>query len=187
MSTNIWLKPSPTGPSKPIKGVRKRPAYKEVLKNLSTRSKRQVSASSLESEGPYLGSEARHASSEECTHDSAADLIRVVEESGINLDRLRLEDIQPGILSDWVREAVDSNYEAWLPVHTEVGQNQRARAPLRMPEGPCAKRRAQYARVQRHYNMDRTRCSQEVITGTSREPPASLPLSLQEPFWHDLY
>ena len=170
-----------------MKGVRKRPAYKEVLKNLSTRSRTQVSASSLESEGPYLGSEAQHASSEEWTHDSAADLIRVVEESGINLDRLWLEDIEPGILSDWGRGAVDFNYEACLPVPTEVGPNQRARAPLKKPEKPHAKRRAQYAQVQWRYDMERTRCAQEVITGTSREPPASLPLSLQEPFWHNLY
>ena len=75
------------------------------------------------------------------------------EDSGINFDRFRLEDINPGLPSDWVGEAVDSNYEAWLPVSTEVGRDQRAQATAREPEGPRAKMGAQYARVQRHRRM----------------------------------
>ena len=75
------------------------------------------------------------------------------EDSGINFDRLRLEDIKPGLPSDWVGEAVDSNYEAWLPVSTEMGRDQHAHATAREPEGPQAKTGAQYARVQRHRRM----------------------------------
>ena len=52
-----------------IKGVGKRPAYKELSRNLTTSTKTQDGASSLPSEGPSIGSEAHHASSEEWTHD----------------------------------------------------------------------------------------------------------------------
>jgi len=69
------------------------------------------------------------------------------EDSGINFDRLWLKDIEPGLPSDWVGEAVDSNYEAWLPVSTEVGRDQRSQAAAREPEGQ------QYATVQRHRKM----------------------------------
>jgi len=126
-----------------IKGVRKRPAYKELLRTLTTSTGTQDGAASLPSEGPSLGSEAHQASSEEWTLDWAADLKKAVEESGINFDGLRLYDIDSGVPSDWVREAVDSNYEAWLPAPTEVGRDQRARAPAKEPEGDRAKRRAQ--------------------------------------------
>ena len=36
-------------------------------------------------------------------------------------------------------------------------------------------------------DRDRTRCAQEVMTGAWREPPASLPMSTQEPFWRNLF
>ena len=55
----------------------------------------------------------------------------------------RLDDIEPGVPSDWVRAAADSNYEAWFPTPTEAGQSQRARASAKEPEGAHAKRRAQ--------------------------------------------
>ena len=106
----------------------------------------------------------------------------MVEGLGINFDRLRLENIKPGVPSFRAREAVDSDYEPWLRVPTEVRREQRAQAPIREPEGPRAKSRAQYARVQWCYNTDCTHCAQEVIAGTWHKPPASLPLSLQEPF-----
>ena len=89
--------------------------------------------------------ETQPASSEEWTRDWASDLKKAVEESGINLDGLRLNDIEPGVTSDWVREAVDSNYEAWLPRPVEAGRSQRAQAPAKEPDGARAKRRAQYA------------------------------------------
>ena len=104
-----------------IKGVRKRPAYKELLRNLTTSTRKQDGASSLPSEGPSVSSEAHQASLEELTHDWAADLKKAVVESEINLDGLRLNDIKPGVPTDWVREAVDANYEAWLPAPTTWG------------------------------------------------------------------
>ena len=64
-----------------IKGVRKRPAYKELLRNLISGTGTQDGASSLPSEEPSLGPEAHQASSEEWTYDWAAGLIREVEES----------------------------------------------------------------------------------------------------------
>ena len=170
-----------------IKGVRIRPAYKELLRILTTVIGTQDDASSLPSEGPSLGSETQPASSEEWTRDWASDLKKAVEESGINLDGLRLDDIEPGVPSDWVREAVDSNYEAWLPAPAEAGRSQRAHAPVKEPEGARAKRRAQYARVQRCYDKDLTRCAQQVIAGNWCKPPASLPMSVQGPFWRDLF
>lgn len=69
-----------------IKGVRKRPAYKELLRTLTTSTGTQDSASSLPSKGPSLESEAHQMSSEELTHDWASDLKKAVVESGINLD-----------------------------------------------------------------------------------------------------
>ena len=82
-------------------------------------------------------------SSEELTHDWASDLKMAVVESGINLDAFRLDHIEPGVPSDWVRAAVDSNYEAWLPTPTEAGRSQPSRASAKEPEGAHAKRRAQ--------------------------------------------
>ena len=113
MSTNIGPKPFPNRTLE-AKGVNKRPAYKELLKTQSTSTRMQDGTSSLPSEGPSLGSEAQQASSETWIHDWADDLIRAVEGSGINLDRLRLENIKPGVPSFRAREAVDSDYEAWL-------------------------------------------------------------------------
>ena len=46
-----------------IKGVRKRPAYKELLRTLTTSIGTQDGTSSLPSEGPSLGSETQPASS----------------------------------------------------------------------------------------------------------------------------
>ena len=126
-------------------------------------------------------------SSEELTHDCASDLKKAVVESGINLDEFQLDDIEPGVPSDWVRAAVDSNYEAWLPAPTEAERSQCARASAKEPEGARANRRAQYAQVQRCYNKDRTRCAQQVIAGNWHEQPASLPMSVHEPFWRDLF
>ena len=170
-----------------LAGVRKRPAYKELLRTLTTSIGTQDSASSLPSQGPSVGSETQPASSEEWTRDWASDLKKAVDVSGINLDGLRLDDIEPGVTSDWVREPVDSNYEAWLPRPVEAGRSQRVRAPAKEPDGACTKRRAQYARVQRCYDKDHTRCAQQVIAGNSREPLASLPMSVQESFWRDLF
>ena len=82
-----------------------------------------------------MGSETQPATLEEWTPDWASDLKKAVEESGINLARLRLDDIEPGVSSDWVRDTVDSNYEAWLPAPAEAGQSQRARAPARSLRG----------------------------------------------------
>ena len=104
-------------------------------------------------------------SSEELTHDCASDLKKAVVESGINLDGFQLDDIEPGVPSDWVRAAVDSNYEAWLPAPTEAERSQCARASAKEPEGARANRRAQYAQVQRCYNKGRTRWAQQVIAG----------------------
>ena len=53
-----------------------------------------------------------------CYHLTASDLKKAVVESGINLDGFQLDDIEPGVPSAWVRAAVDSNYEAWLPAPT---------------------------------------------------------------------
>ena len=41
--------------------------------------------------------------------------------------------------------------------------------------------------MQRCYDKDRTRCAQQVIARTWREPPASLLMSVQEPFWWNLF
>ena len=73
----------PNGTLEAIKGVRKRPVYKELLNNLICGTGTQDGASSVPSEEPSLGSEAHQASSEEWTHDWAADLIRAVRESEI--------------------------------------------------------------------------------------------------------
>ena len=169
-----------------VKGVRRKTEYKDLLTFLSVSSVgTQDGASSMPSEETSLGSEAQSVSSEEWTQDWAADLIKAVEDSEIVLGKLRLEDIVPGQPSDWVREAVDTNYEAWLP--SRKRRSHRAQEPRKVPEGARANRRAQYARVQRCYDRDRTRCAQEVIMGAWRDPPASLPMSTQEPFWHDLF
>ena len=162
------------------KGVRKCPASKELLRTLTTSIGTQDGASSLLSEGSSLGSETQLPSSEEWTRDQASDLKKAVEESGINLDGHRLDDIEPGVPSDWVREAIDSNYEAWLPAPA-------AQAPVKQPEGARVNKRAQYARVQRCNDKDCTRCAQQVIAGNWRKPPPSLPMSVQEPFWRDLF
>ena len=79
------------------------------------------------------------------------------------------------------------NYEVWLPAPAEAGRSQRAQAPAKEPEGDRAKRRAKYARVQQCYDKERTRCAQQNIAGNWCEPPASLPMSVQEPFWRDIF
>ena len=51
---------------------------------------------------------------------------------------LQLEDVVTGQRSNWVREAVDANYEVSLP--SRVRRSQSAREPRKVPEGACAKR-----------------------------------------------
>ena len=80
---------------------------------------------------------------------------------------------------------MDANYEVSLP--SRVTRSQSARQPRKVPEGARAKRRAQYAQVQRCYDRDRTRCAQDVITGAWRDLSASLPMATQEPFWCELF
>ena len=41
--------------------------------------------------------------------------------------------------------------------------------------------------MQRCYDKDRTGCAQQVIAGNWHEPPASIPMSVQESFWRDLF
>ena len=164
---------------KSIRGVRKKAAYQAIVQSLSTSDGTQDGAPSMPSEGTIMGSEAQSLSSEEWTHDWAADLIKVVKDSEIVLGELWLEDIVPG------QPAVDANYEAWLPPRKRRSRG--AQEPCKVPEGGRAKRRAQYARVQRCYDRDRTRCAQEVITGAWRNPPASLPMDTQEAFWRNLF
>ena len=41
--------------------------------------------------------------------------------------------------------------------------------------------------MQRCYDKERTRCAQQVIAGNWCKPPASLPMSVQGPFWRDLF
>ena len=123
MSTKRWLRFFQVGLSKLSMGVRKRPAYKELLRTLTTSIGTQDGASSLPSEGPSVGLETQPESSEEWTRGWASDLKKAVEESGINLDGLRLNDIEPGVTSDWLREPVDSSYEAWLPQPVQAGRS----------------------------------------------------------------
>ena len=115
-------------------------------------------------EEDLLGPDHQSVTSEECTLDWAAGLIKAVGDSGIVLGELRLEDIVPGQPTDQVREAVDNNYEAWLPAPPRASSRSAPVPSIREPRGARGKRRAQYARVQWHYDRDRTRCGKKFTT-----------------------
>ena len=53
----------------------------------------------------------------------------------IALGKLWLQDIELGKPSDWVRETVDLNYEAWLPDLLVQGRNKVSRLPGGNPRG----------------------------------------------------
>ena len=104
-----------------IKGVRKGATYKELLLTLRTSDGTQDGAPSMQSE--------------ERTQDWAAGLIKGIGDSGIVLGEHRLEHVVPGQSSDQDREAVDNNYEVWLP-SSRWRRSQSAREPrTREPEG----------------------------------------------------
>ena len=97
----------------------------------------------MQSEEHLLGPDHQSASSEERNHDWAAGLIKAVEDSRIVLGEFRLEEIVPGQPSDQIREAVDINYEVWLPASGRT-PSQSARVPRsREPREARGKRRAQ--------------------------------------------
>ena len=53
--------------------------------------------------------------------------------------------------------------------------------PVPGPSGPGC--RAQYAQVQWEYSKNRSRCTQDVISGAWQDPPTHLPMGVQEPLW----
>ena len=117
-------------------------------------------------------------SPEKCRWSDA--LRRALEETHLHLGELIFEQIVPGCPDDWVRSALDMEYEAWLP--------SRERRALGSPpppqqtkaqDRPRVRRRAQYARVQREYTKNRSRCAQDVISGAWQDPPTQLPMGRQ--------
>ena len=58
---------------------------------------------------------------------------------------------------------------------------------LRIDLESGAGRRVQYARVQREYTKNRSRCALDVISGAWQDPPTTLPMGMQEPFWRSLF
>ena len=62
---------------------------------------------------------------------------KCLAEAEIDLDGIRLEDIEPGVPSDWLREAIYSNYEAWLPAPAKAGQSQSAGGPCQEEDSIC--------------------------------------------------
>ena len=107
--------------------------------------------------------------------------------ANLDLRTMQLGDINPGQPDDRVREALDDEYRRWLPPCERRRPAPACRAPTPASDRPRVKRRAQYARVQRLYNKNRTRCAQDVISGAWQDPPATLPLEEQEPFWRSLF
>ena len=98
--------------------------------------------------------------------------------------------IDPDVSSSQkVRDAIDA---MWPDNHDDRkkapsrAENQKAPPKARTNR---ARRRMQYARVQRSFARDRGRCAQKVLDGDWRDlgDTKSVPLSVQEPFWRSLF
>ena len=170
MSISVWLKPSPTGPSKPSRGS----GRDRLTKNYW---------------GTWLPALERRTARHRChlrSLQGGRKPIRWSQKGGCGIGN-QLGRTPTG----W--------YRGWRSIWLGKGgcrfelRGLASRFPWGGAESTCpaegtrAKRRAQYAREQRCYDKDRTRCAQQIIAGNWREPPASLPMSVQEPFWRDLF
>ena len=124
-------------------------------------------------------------SSEQCRWSGA--LRTALEGAQLDLWEVTLDKIVPGCPDDWVRSALDAEYEAWLPSRERRAAGSRTQ-PQRTEatDRPRVRRRAQYARVQREYTKNRSCCAQDVISGAWQDPPATLPMGTQKPFWRSL-
>ena len=79
-------------------------------------------------------------------------------------------------------------YEAWLSSHERCALDSRPQPQrTKAQDSPRLRRRAKYAQVQREYTKNRSRCAQDVISGTWQDPPTQLPMGRQEPFWRSLF
>ena len=79
-------------------------------------------------------------------------------------------------------------YEAWLSSHERCALDSRPQPQrTKAQDRPRVRRRAKYAQVQREYTKNRSRCAQDVTSGTWQDPPTQLPMGRQEPFWRSLF
>ena len=125
-------------------------------------------------------------STEQCGWSDA--LRRALEGVHLDLGEVTIEEIVPGCPDNRVRSALDIAYEAWLPSRERHAPGSRPQ-PQRTEaqDRPRVRRRAQYARVRPEYTKNRSRCAQDVISGAWQDPPATLPMGTQEPFWRSLF
>ena len=99
---------------------------------------------------------------------------KVLEEAQLDLGDLKIEQIVPGCPDDQVRSALDLEYEAWLPSRERHAPGScPGPQPTEAQDRPRVRRRAQYARVQREYIKNGSRCAQDVISGAWQDPPIS--------------
>ena len=83
----------------------------------------------------------------------------------LDLQGLDLDEIEPGLLSDQVRKALDDEYVARLPPLARRQSVQRTGASQTRVQGrPRVRHRAQYAQVQREYWKNRSCCVQNAIS-----------------------
>ncbi|CAH3033365.1 unnamed protein product, partial [Porites evermanni] len=125
-------------------------------------------------------------STEQCGWSDA--LRRALEGVHLDLGEVTIEEIVPGCPDNRVRSALDIAYEAWLPSRERHAPGSRPQ-PQRTEaqDRPRVRRRAQYARVRPEYTKNRSRCAQDVISGAWQDPPATLPMGTQQPFWRSLF
>ena len=118
------------------------------------------------------------------------------------LDSTDLLDCRVGGLSVAQKRAIDSEYNNWISNEINIGSRRKgpdrrvrrreagrrkAEAENRAATGKRARRRTEYARVQKLYIKNRADCARKVLAGQWTEQPAQHSLSDQVLFWEGVF
>ena len=118
------------------------------------------------------------------------------------IDSTDLLDCRVGGLSVAQQRAVDSEYNNWISNEINIGSRRKgpdqrvrrreagrrkAEAENRAAAGKRARRRTEYARVQKLYSKNRADCARKVLAGQWMEQPAQHSLSDQVLFWEGVF
>ena len=178
-----------------IKGTRKSRKYQELLDSLQQESDSGEPPEierNLERERPVFGlgenedipnSDPPPAD----TNDGWAEILRnAIQELGVP-NGIDLDAITPDQPSAVTRSVLDTEYARWLPPIAKKPRNP-PRRPARLANtSPRAKRRANYARVQRSFKSNRSRCARDVLSGSWEVEPSPVPMAEQEPYWRGIF
>ncbi|CAB3985321.1 Hypothetical predicted protein [Paramuricea clavata] len=101
----------------------------------------------------------------------------------VNTVRFDLSQVVPGSADDAVRGFVDADFDVWIPDDESSIKPLRGRRVPRACINRRSLRRSDFARTQRWFKQNQSRCAKNNISGEWSSTATSVPLSDQERYW----